>query len=193
MQVVNLIGQGSIEEGMLAVLAFKKSLFAGVLDGGASEVFLQGTRLASFMKSVEQVAAAMGVDEGDEAAPAGRDAASPQTRGLTSFEEQAPAAAVHEETSPMFASAADGTAPTVPDTPSGAPEGESPAPDPWATLLQAGAALLQGLAEQRQPGAAPLIRIERDPDTGTPSLRLPLPDAALLSQLAKALAPWAKG
>lgn len=62
-QVVNLIGQGCIEEGMLDVLAFKKSLFAGVLDGGASEVFLQGTRLASFMKSVEQVAGAMGVDE----------------------------------------------------------------------------------------------------------------------------------
>jgi SNF2 family DNA or RNA helicase len=59
-QVVSLIGQGSIEEGMLGVLAFKKSVSAGVLDGGASEVFLEGTRLASFMKSVEQVAGAMG-------------------------------------------------------------------------------------------------------------------------------------
>jgi SNF2 family DNA or RNA helicase len=59
-QVVNFIGQGSIEEGMLGVLAFKKSLFAGVLDGGAGEVFLQGTPLSSFMKSVEQVAGAMG-------------------------------------------------------------------------------------------------------------------------------------
>ena len=44
-QVINLIGQGSIEEGLLSVLAFKKSLFAGVLDGGESQVFLQGTRL----------------------------------------------------------------------------------------------------------------------------------------------------
>jgi SNF2 family DNA or RNA helicase len=48
-QVVNFVGQGSIEEGMLAVLAFKKSLFAGVLDGGEHEVFMQGTRLSQFM------------------------------------------------------------------------------------------------------------------------------------------------
>ena len=32
---------------MLSVLTFKKSLFAGVLDGGEHEVFLQGTRLPS--------------------------------------------------------------------------------------------------------------------------------------------------
>ena len=33
-QVVNFVAKGTIEEGMLRVLAFKKSLFAGVLDGG---------------------------------------------------------------------------------------------------------------------------------------------------------------
>ena len=33
-QVVNFVAQGTIEEGMLSVLKFKKSLFAGVLDGG---------------------------------------------------------------------------------------------------------------------------------------------------------------
>jgi hypothetical protein len=55
-QVINLVGQGSIEEGMLGVLAFKKSLFAGVLDGGAGEVLMNGTRLSSscsVWKSVE--------------------------------------------------------------------------------------------------------------------------------------------
>ncbi|HWR87891.1 MAG TPA: hypothetical protein VN277_05675, partial [Acidiferrobacterales bacterium] len=69
---------------------------------------------------------------------------------------------------------------------------DSTAADPWADLLQAGAAMLQGLAAQRQPGAAPLIRIERDPESGQPSLRVPMPDPALLRQLAKALAPWLK-
>ncbi len=59
-QVVDFVGQGSIEEGMLSVLAFKKSLFAGVLDGGDNEVFLQGTRLSKFMDSVDKVTAAMG-------------------------------------------------------------------------------------------------------------------------------------
>ena len=33
-RVVNFVAQGTIEEGMLGVLKFKKSLFAGVLDGG---------------------------------------------------------------------------------------------------------------------------------------------------------------
>ena len=59
-QVINMVAQGSIEEGMLGVLAFKKSLFAGVLDGGDSAVFMNGTRLAKFMESVDEVTGAMG-------------------------------------------------------------------------------------------------------------------------------------
>jgi len=35
-----------------------------------------------------------------------------------------------------------------------------------------------------------LIQIERDPLTGQSSVRLPLPDPALLQKLAQALAPW---
>ena len=35
-QVTNFVAQGTIEEGMLSVLAFKKSLFAGVLDGATA-------------------------------------------------------------------------------------------------------------------------------------------------------------
>lgn len=54
-RVVNFISEGTIEQGMLALLSFKKSLFAGVLDGGQDEVFLGGTRLKRFMESVEKV------------------------------------------------------------------------------------------------------------------------------------------
>jgi hypothetical protein len=43
----------------------------------------------------------------------------------------------------------------------------------FVDLLQAGAAMLQGLAAQRQPGAGPALRIERDPHTGQASLRVP--------------------
>jgi hypothetical protein len=71
------------------------------------------------------------------------------------------------------------------------PDGGTSA-DPWADLLQAGAAMLQGLAAQRRPVETPLVRIERDPESGQPSLRIPMPDPALLRQLAKALAPWLK-
>jgi len=58
-RVVNFIAEGTIEQAMLAVLRFKGSLFAGVLDGGEKEVFLGKTRLARFMESVETVASAI--------------------------------------------------------------------------------------------------------------------------------------
>lgn len=53
-RVVHLIARGTIEEGMLNIIGFKQSMFAGVLDGGAGEVFLGGTKLNSFMQSVEK-------------------------------------------------------------------------------------------------------------------------------------------
>ena len=58
-QVINFIAEGTIEEGMLSVLTFKKSLFAGVLDGGEREVFLGGSRLSRFMETVEKTTTAM--------------------------------------------------------------------------------------------------------------------------------------
>lgn len=64
-RVVNFVAQGTIEEGMLSVLAFKKSLFAGVLDGGDSEVFLHGTRLSKFMESVEAATGAVTGEMGE--------------------------------------------------------------------------------------------------------------------------------
>ncbi len=54
-RVVNFVSQGTIEQGMLSVLSFKQSMFAGVLDGGRPEVSLGGTRLKRFMDSVGEV------------------------------------------------------------------------------------------------------------------------------------------
>jgi superfamily II DNA or RNA helicase len=165
-QVINFVGQGSIEEGMLAVLAFKKSLFEGVLDGGEREVFLQGTRLSQFMKSVEQVAGAMGEADADTAA---EPALTTDTAGTPSTTAESRRAT----TQPLAAPA-----------------------DPWAAILEAGAALLQGLVTARAvdgatPATAPFA-IERDPVTGQASVRLPLPDAAVLQRLARAFEPWSR-
>lgn len=148
-QVINFIGQGAIEEGMLSVLAFKKSLFAGVLDGGEVDIFMQGTRLSKFMESVEKVTEVMPKDE---------------ERG-----------------------AIDATAPSSTPVP-------TPAADPWAAILEAGVALLQGLATSRGASGtvAPPLGIERDPVTGQASIRLPLPDPSVLQRLAKAFEPWLK-
>ena len=176
-QVVNFVGQGSIEEGMLSLLAFKKSLFDGVLDGGDSSVHMQGTRLSQFMQSVEKVAAAMGEAE---TAPA-----TPETAETAA----APAAPETPETPATPAAPAEPT-PTPPPTATA---------EPWAALLEAGAAWLQSLATaniQRAPGdtsssaPAPLFAIERDPSTGAPSLRLPLPSPDVMHKLAQALQPW---
>jgi superfamily II DNA or RNA helicase len=57
-QVINFVAEDTIEERMLSLLAFKRSLFAGVLDGGDSEVFLGGSRLTKFMESVNAVTGA---------------------------------------------------------------------------------------------------------------------------------------
>jgi superfamily II DNA or RNA helicase len=184
-QVVNFVGQGCIEEGMLSVLAFKSSLFAGVLDGGEAQIFLEGTRLSKFMESVEQVAGAMGEADAQGDVPA--------QRGVSD-------AAVEAGDEGDGVGAAEPSAAPLGDVASVHPVAASEAansptpPDPWAALLDAGAALLQGLARARgAPGAgpaAPPFAIERDPLTGQASVRLPLPDPAVLQRLAQAFEPW---
>ena len=69
-RVVNFVAKGPIEEGMLGVLNFKRSLFAGVLDGGEKDVFLGGSRLNKFMETVEKATEAIPeatLDDEDEA------------------------------------------------------------------------------------------------------------------------------
>ena len=51
-RVVNFVAQGSIEEGMLSILKFKKSLFEGILDHGEKDIFL-GDRVEQFIEQVE--------------------------------------------------------------------------------------------------------------------------------------------
>ncbi len=54
-QVINFVAEGTIEERMIGLLGFKKSLFSGVLDGGDKNVFMGGSRLKKFMEGVEKV------------------------------------------------------------------------------------------------------------------------------------------
>lgn len=68
-QVVNFVSQGTIEQGMLEVIRFKKSLFAGVLDGGDRDVFLGGSRLTKFMEAVESATEAIPTATVEESEP----------------------------------------------------------------------------------------------------------------------------
>jgi hypothetical protein len=164
-QVVNLVAQGTIEEGMLQVLSFKKSLFAGVLDGGESEVFMNGSRLSKFMESVEQVAGAAGEAalsskaEGGDAAPV------------------PPADAGEANPSPQAQDGADLPAPA----------------DALTALMRAGLAFVNAVASSRgTSGVGPKNGlshlIETDAHTGKPYLKLPLPEPAVLKRVADTLA-----
>ena len=176
-QIVNFVAKGTIEEGMLSVLTFKRSLSAGILDGGASEISLGGSRLSRFMKEVENVTARTG--EGEAMSPA---------------EEEASVACAPVE-SPVEAAGADesalagGIASTAGASP---PEAAASAQqeagiDPWAALLQVGAQLFSALSAAGDPEVASHSWIERDPATGARSLRLPLPPPETARRLADAL------
>ncbi len=80
-QVVNFVAKGTIEEGMLSVLKFKKSLFAGVLDGGENEIFMGGSRFTKFIESVEGATGAIPAAEPSAAAttPETPEPAAPET------------------------------------------------------------------------------------------------------------------
>jgi superfamily II DNA or RNA helicase len=207
-RVVNFVAQGTIEEGMLSVLKFKKSLFAGVLDGGEKEVFLGGTRLNRFMETVEQTTAAIVVpaeedrdeaprDEAFEAERAGRERPAPAGR------EAIPRAEEGErrgEIVPPFATAAPEAAAAV--QPGPAPGGAAPAglpssgaagvppADPWSGLLVTGLNLLEQLASAARtpPGHPDAARVvERDAQTGRAFLRIPMPDPDVLDRALHAI------
>jgi hypothetical protein len=183
-QVINLVAQGSIEEGMLGVLAFKKSLFAGVLDGGNSAVFMNGTRLAKFMESVDEVTGAMGTAEEASPAPVGA-AHAPAQQSMAEVDEAAPPA-------PPPAEVAGSEQATEAAASPAAPPGTAPA-DPWAPLLEAGLRWIESLNVSDAPAAADgdkddrRPRISTDPRTGARSVTLPLPDPATVQRLAEGL------
>jgi len=149
---------------MLSVIGFKRSLFAGVLDGGESEVFLGGSRLKRFMESVEGVTAGI-------PAPVVEEAPEPAAAGLAADEavvdgdgEAAPAAA--------------GTRPVV---------------DPLGGLLRAGLELLTHLASaagtSRAADPAPPSAFEhiRDAQSGRSYLKIRMPEPEVMDRVAGAL------
>ena len=159
-QVVNFVAKGTIEEGMLGVLKFKKSLFAGVLDGGEKEVFLGGSRLTKFMETVEKTTDAIPQPTYDDDGQPERDDAAP----VRPSGARAPATGADEPT-------------TRPPT------------DPWTGLLQTGLAFLQKLQGATKPGA-PVKNdlVGRDEKSGTSYLKLPMPKPEMMPQVMQAVA-----
>jgi hypothetical protein len=172
-QVINFVAKGSIEEGMLSVLAFKRSLSEGILDGGNGEISLGGSRLNRFLKDVESVTGSMGAGEAiSPAEEAGRvdDDASGQSAGAVDAD---PVAGADE----MAVAPAGEMGQVLRDAP----------PDPWQVLLQMGVQFVGALAASN--GSDPVTHswIERDPHTGKQNLKLPLPSPEMARQLADVL------
>jgi superfamily II DNA or RNA helicase len=177
-RVINFVAKGTIEEGMLSVLAFKRSLSAGILDGGSGEISLGGSRLNRFMKEVENVTGRMGESE-----------------AVTAAEEIGNSIAAADDTEPAELATADactGAGDIARSNGSAAPR-RDPATDPWFALVQVGTQFVAALATANDPKAPAHPWIERDPATGVRSLRMPLPPPETARQLADALSALADG
>ncbi len=168
-QVINFVARGSIEEGMLSVLKFKKSLFAGVLDGGEADIKLGGSRLTKFIETVEQTTQSI-----------------PSVVGMSHQGEFEFDEAISGEKAEVNLEPAAPVATTQPT-----------ASDPLAGLVQTGLAFLQSLSAIANTSAAPGKSsssvassnplVARDERTGEPYLKLPMPSPDALKQLMSAL------
>jgi len=175
-RIVNFVAKGTIEEGMLSVLAFKRSLSAGILDGGKSEISLGGSRLSRFMRDVESVTGHM--CEADTMTPI------EETAGMAAETQAAPTRGAH----------------IVPGANTGAENGRDHTAaqastdmdaDPWQVVVQIGAQLLSALAETRDAATPAHPWIECDPATGMRNIKVPLPPPQTARRLADALSALA--
>jgi superfamily II DNA or RNA helicase len=177
-RVVHFIAQGTIEEGMLSLLAFKSAMFSGVLDNGQDEVFMGGTRLKRFMESVEKVTGSIPQPMPEEpsaaAGMAGPSLAPPEPETVETAEPAKPAR------------------PTAP-----------PQERLWSDVVTAGMSLLERLGQALvagktgKPSGAGLSAagglVTRDEQTGQPYLKLPLPEPETMQKIAELLAGLTKG
>ena len=198
-RVVHFISQGTIEEGMQQVLKFKKSLFAGVLDGGDKDVFLGGSKLNRFMEQVEAATAAIPEEmiEDAEAAlrmPPGEFAGDGQA---DEARRSGKAGRGGRKGRPAMAPA--GAPVPTESEPEDEPTGDGAPSDPWSGLLQVGMALWQQFTAGTQNGntgngkaggavgGALQSLVKRDEKTGESYLKLPVPSTDVLDKALRAI------
>jgi superfamily II DNA or RNA helicase len=176
-QVINFVSKGTIEEGMLSVLAFKRSLAAGILDGGGGEISLGGSRLNRFMKDVESVTGRMG--EGEAVTPA-EEVRQTVTADGTGAARNGKADAATGAGAMVRARTNEAAAPP-----------RDSASDPWQALIQVGTQLIAALSAANDPRAPAHPWIERDSVSGAQNFKIPLPPPETARQLANALSALA--
>ena len=149
---------------MLGLLAFKKSMFAGVLDGGENEVFLGGSRLNQFMETVEKASAAI-----PQKMPAEPDR-------TPDGQPSKPAAQPRPDSTPSVQAWADVVSAGM------------------SLLEKISGALSKGKRPGKFPAgsiALPRTLIANDEATGQPCLKLPLPKPDMLKKIVDLLEAFA--
>jgi hypothetical protein len=176
-RVINFVAKGTIEEGMLSVLAFKRSLSAGILDGGSGEISLGGSRLNRFMKEVESVTGRMGASEAVTPAE--------ELGSIVAADNVGAAEDAKMDADIGAGDSARSNGPTA--------SRSDPGSDPWLALVQVGAQFVAALAAANDPRAPVHPWVECDAATGVRCLKMPLPPPETARQLADALSALADG
>ena len=184
-RVINMISAGSIEERILDLIRFKKSLFAGVLDDdGADTVMVGESQLETFMNSVEEAT----------------DTLTPPDFSATSQErEEAAEDESAADSAEQQGAAAEVVAQDAESGPSPSRTAGSPQPDSLSSLMAGGAKFLMSLSEalaqpedgkpstpeemgQRMVRALGTV-VVRDEVTGKSCLKIPLPEPDVIQGL----------
>lgn len=165
-RIYDLIAEDGIEAGIAQLLTFKSELAAGVLDGGASSVRMEGSTLQRFMRTVAELDDTMqanaeapvmpATDAGGSAASAGTGTPTPSIDGGADDSEQAMSPRIGRSTE-----------------------------EPAIALGSAMTMAAQLLADFGRLAAT--ASIERNRATGASELRVPLPDPGMLASLKQSL------
>lgn len=172
--VINFVSAASIEERILELLKFKKSLFAGALDADGEDVVMVGeSQLKRFMQSVETV-----VEDIKKPDPV--------------FE-----AALQKEAADDKKTA-ESVDPVEEETQAGGTGADSSHLATLSDLLAGGAKLLTDLSRTiSESGKTPEDHIKglvsRDEKTGKPCLKIPLPDKDVVQNLFSAFGKLLEG
>ncbi len=179
-RIINFVSQGSIEESILSLLKFKKSLFAGALDeDGLDVVMREKSQMEQFITTVEEALSGLEKRKSE--------------RETTVNEEEEPADDEVVEESSLSSDAAEQPQQAV-----------DPGQKALNDLLTGGARLLMGLSQALSPqktadkaenegGAQPHLDamvnrfIGKDEATGKPCLKIPLPEPEVINSIVSGL------
>ncbi|MGB2985416.1 MAG: DEAD/DEAH box helicase [Phycisphaerae bacterium] len=189
-RVVNFVSEGTIEHGMLSLLKFKRSMFAGVLDGATDKVLMGDSALNRFIKTVDKVATSIPhiSPTPSEKEEADRATTTPApTDGRSSADGESPGAGIPaaldvQALGQLLTKGAEflqNLGRTLAE-PCGATDGLSASASAASEGEHTGRQAARGT--QRGQGFRP--RIEADSATGRPELRIALPDDHTLQQWA---------